>query len=272
MRIRKALITAAGRDQRTLPLQTLVDRDGIQKSVLKIIVEQVLDVGVEEIGVVVWPGDETAYRNAAGHWGERLHFIVQPEPLGYGNAVYCGRQFVGHAPFLHLLGDHIYCSNHSLSCAAQLVETAHAEDCAVSAVQILRENKLPFYGAIGGGRLAGRPHLFQVEKVLEKPTPTEGEQYLIIPGMRAGHYLCFFGLHVLTPTVMDFLSEQQDFSAALDSLGKRERFLALEIEGRAYDVGLKYGLLTAQLALALNGEERDEVLTKLVELLAERVR
>ncbi len=272
MKIRKALITAAGRDQRTLPLQTLVDRDGVQKSVLKIIVEQVLDVGVEEVGVIVWPGDELAYRNAAGQWGERLHFIAQPEPLGYGHAVWCGREFIGPEPFLHMLGDHIYCSNQSFSCAAQLVETAQTEECAVSAVQTLRESKLSHYGAIGGRRLAGRPHLFQIEKVLEKPTPTEGEQHLIIPGMRAGHYLCFFGMHVLTPEVMDFLAGKPDFSEALDLLSRRERFLALEIEGRAYDVGVKYGLLTAQLALALQGEEREEVLAKLVELLAERVR
>jgi UTP--glucose-1-phosphate uridylyltransferase len=208
MKIRKALITAAGKDQRTLPLQTLIDRDGNQKSVLRIIVEQVLDAGIEEIGIVLWPGDESAFRVAAGDRGERLHFIEQPEPLGYGNAVFCSRDFIGLEPFLHLLGDHIYCSSNTASCAAQLMETALAEDCAVSAVQILRESRLPYYGAIGGRRLPGRTGLFQVEQVLEKPTATEAEQSLLIPGIRAGHYLCFFGMHVLTPTILDLLTEQ----------------------------------------------------------------
>lgn len=272
MKIRRALITAAGKDQRTLPLQTLVDRDGAPKSVLRIIVEQVLDVGIEEIGVIVCPGDEAAYQAACGDWGEHLHFIEQPEPLGYGNALKCGRDFIGSEAFLHLLGDHIYCSHQAASCAAQLLETAVAEDCAVSAVQILRESKLPFYGTVGGRRLASRSGLFQVEKVLEKPTPTEAEQTLLIPGVRAGHYLCFFGMHVLTPMVMDFLADRPHLSAALDYLANRERYLAVEIEGQAYDVGLKYGLFLAQLALALQGAERDEVLARLVELLAERVK
>ena len=56
MKITKAVITAAGRKQRTLPLQTLVDRDGVQKSVLRIIVEEALRAGVEEICVVSVPG------------------------------------------------------------------------------------------------------------------------------------------------------------------------------------------------------------------------
>jgi UTP--glucose-1-phosphate uridylyltransferase len=272
MKIRKALITAAGKDQRTLPLQTLVDRDGTTKSVLRIIVEQVRDVGIEEVGVVVWPGDEAAYATACGDWGEQLHFIAQPEPLGYGHALKCGRDFVGSEVFLHLLGDHIYCSRQTASCAAQLLEVAMAEDCAVSAVQILRESKLPFYGAVGGRRVANRAGLFQAEEVLEKPTPTEAEQTLLVPGVRAGHYLCFFGMHVLTPMVMDILADQPHLSAALDYLAKRERYLALEIEGQAYDVGLKYGLFLAQLALALQGGERNEVLARLVELLAERAK
>ena len=66
MDIRKALITAAGTGQRTLPLQSLVDRDGITKTALAIIIEEVLRAGIETIGVVISPGDEAAYRAAAG--------------------------------------------------------------------------------------------------------------------------------------------------------------------------------------------------------------
>jgi UTP--glucose-1-phosphate uridylyltransferase len=272
MKIKKALITAAGKDQRTLPLQTLVDRDGIPKAVLRIIIEQILNVGIDEVSVVVWPGDEEPYREAAGDLGDRLHFIEQPEPKGYGNAIYCCRDFVGQEPFLHLLGDHIYCSRQIKSCAAQLMEVAASESCAVSAVQSMRESKLSYYGAIGARRIHGRSSLYLVEKVIEKPTPTEGELYLVVPGLRAGRYLCFFGMHVLTPAVMNCLSQNEHLSTALDHLARQERYLALEMEGQAYDVGVKYGLLTAQLALALRGEEREEVLTRLVELLAERVR
>lgn len=284
MRIDKAVITAAGRKQRTLPLQVLIDRDGVEKSVLSILIEEVLRAGIEEIGVVVRPGDEQAYAEVAGDHAGRLHFMHQPQPLGHGHAVFCARDFVSNAPFLHLVGDHLYVSRGERNCAQHLVEIAALEACAVSAVQATRESLLPYYGAIGARRVAGRPNLYQVETVIEKPTPTEAEQHLIVPGLRAGSYLCFFGMHVLTPTVFEILQKQIEgktagaepstssftLSAALAELTNHEQYLALEEHDSRYDVGVKYGLLTAQLALALSGQERAEVLAKLLELLAQR--
>src|SRR5262249_1724299 len=159
-----------------------------------------------------------------------------------------------------------------------LVEVALAENCAVSAVQATHESKLPYYGAVGGHLVPGRKGLYEVSQVLEKPTPTEAEQTLIVPGLRAGHYLCFFGMHVLTPGVMGLLNDELSLpnggtvtlSRALSKLSTRERCLASALQGRRYDIGVKYGLLTAQIALALDGNDRDEVLTGLVDLLAHR--
>src|SRR5581483_5969943 len=99
MHIKKAIITAAGKNQRTLPLQTLVDRDGSPKTALTIIVEEVLKAGLEEICVVVSPGDEAAYRAAAGVHAGRVQFVEQPKPQGYGHAVHCARDFAGGQPF-----------------------------------------------------------------------------------------------------------------------------------------------------------------------------
>ena len=154
------------------------------------------------------------------------------------------------------------------------------ENCAVSAVQGTHESKLPYYGAIGGHLMAGRKGLYEISQVLEKPTPTEAEQKIIVPGLRAGHYLCFFGMHVLTPAVMDLLRDavahagqaSVQLSTALGRLAQRERYVATDLQGHRYDIGLKYGLLTAQLALALDGQDRDEVLSGLVDLLARRPR
>ncbi len=281
MDIKKAIVTAAGKTQRTLPLQSLVDRDGSSKTALQIIIEEILQAGIDEICVVVCPGDQAAYKAAAGLHAKRLHFIEQTAPLGYGHAVHCGREFTGNAPFLLLVGDHLYLSGTQKRCAQQLVETAAAENCSVSAVQATHESKLPFYGAIGGRLVAGRKGLFEISEVVEKPTPTEAEQTLIVPGLRSGHYLCFFGMHVLTPAVMEMLAEDVaragakggvHLSNALAKLAARERYLACELQGRRHDIGAKYGLLTAQLALALDGQDRDEVLTGLVELLAGRSR
>lgn len=277
MHVSKAVITAAGRRQRTLPLQSIIDRDGVEKSVLRILVEEVLDAGIDEIGVVVRPGDETAYAAVVGDHAGRLHFIEQTDPLGYGHAVLCAREFVGNDAFLHLVGDHLYVSNAEQGCAQRLVQVAEANDCAVSAVQATRESLLPYYGAIGGRRMAGQSDLYQIDTVVEKPTPTEAEQRLNVPGLRAGHYLCFFGMHVLTPTVMTILNAQLaeashsvPLAAALDELARREQYLALVQQAQRFDVGVKYGLLTAQIALALHGKDRDEVLTRLLELLAVR--
>jgi UTP--glucose-1-phosphate uridylyltransferase len=273
MKIRTAVITAAAQTQRALPLQTLIDRDGEEKPVLAILVEQVLQAHIEEICVVVAPGAEPAYAQAVGRHLGHVRFVPQQEPRGYGHAVWTAREFTAGEPFLHLVGDHLYVPGNGAAPAERLLEVARAEECSVSAVQSTREGLLPNFGAIGGRRVAGRPDLYRVETVLEKPTPTEAEQKITIPGMRAGYYLCFFGMHVLTPMVMDILGRQiaestarVTLSAALAELARHEQYLALEEPRRRYDIGARYGLLTAQLALALDGRDRSEVLAGLVEL------
>jgi UTP--glucose-1-phosphate uridylyltransferase len=278
MKLSKAVITAAGSNQNRLPLQRFVDLDGTEKTALQIIIEEVVAAEVKEIAVVIQPGDEDAYTEAAGHFARLLTFVEQPFPRGYGEALYRAAEFVGDEPFVHLVSDHLYVSGESRHCTQQLVEVARAEDCPVSAVQATRENMLPYYGTVGGRRVEGRHDLYVIENVLEKPTPTEAEQRLLVPGLRAGQYLCLFGMHVLSPLVMRILGEMVAASAgepvalspALQLLAARERYLAMELNGTRYNIGVKYGMLITQLALALNGAEREEVLAKLVELLASR--
>jgi UTP--glucose-1-phosphate uridylyltransferase len=281
MEIKKAIVTAASQTQRNLPLQCLVDRDGLSKTALCILIEEVLQAGIEQICVVIHPGDLAAYAAAAGRHAGRIQFVAQSSPLGYGHAIACAREFTGDQPFLLLVGDHLYVSGTQKRCAQQLVEMASGERCAVSAVQATHESKLPFYGAVGSRLVQQRKGLYEITEVLEKPTPTEAEQRLLVPGLRAGHYLCFFGMHVLTPGLMAILAESGrdpalgaavSLSTALARLASHERYLACELQGRRYDIGVKYGLLTAQLALALDGQDREEVLASLVELLATRAR
>lgn len=278
MPISKALITAANPLQRRLPLQTLIDQRGESKSALQVILEEAAGAGVEEFCVVVCPGDETAYASACGALRSRVRFVIQQGARGYGHALLCGREFVGDQPFLHLVGDHLHVARGTTSCARQLIDIAVAEDTPVSAVQPTRESQLTSYGAIGGRLVGGDRPLYQVDTVLEKPTPTVAEQQLIVPGLRAGFYLCFFGLHVLGPEILALLDAQHaaapdralGLSPALHELASRRRYLALSIAGRRYDIGAPYGVLFAQLALSLSGRDRDHVLTQLVELLAVR--
>src|SRR5262249_50913969 len=176
------------------------------------------------------------------------------------------------------VGDHLHVSHATTSCARQLIDIAVEENASVSAVQPTRESLLTSFGAIGGRLVGGPRPLYQIEAVLEKPTPTIAEQQLIVPGLRAGFYLCFFGMHVLDAEVFALLEEQQraapdrplGLSPALHALAARRRYLAFTVAGRRFDIGAPYGLLFAQLALSLSGRDRDRVLTQLVELLAVR--
>jgi UTP--glucose-1-phosphate uridylyltransferase len=280
MNIRKAVITAAGPGQRSLPLQVLVDSDGIEKSALRILVEEAQSAGVDEVVVIVAPGDQGAYAQAAGPFASHLHFVEQPQPRGYGHALGLAAGVIGDEPFLHLISDHLYLSGSGVPrCAQQVVEQARAQGCSVSAVQATREAMLPYYGTVGGRRVPRLAGLYEIDNVLEKPSPNVAEQHLFVPGLRAGHYLCFFGIHVFTPTVLQLLRQASaraeageivQLSPVLARLAAQERYLALQVQGRRFNIGVKYGLFMAQLALALEGQDRDNVLAQMVELLAQR--
>jgi UTP--glucose-1-phosphate uridylyltransferase len=306
VRIRKAVITAAGRGSRVYPaadtvgrgMLPIVDRDGRAKPVIQAIAEEAFSCGVDEIGIVCAPGDEARYlsefralirnrydaRSASAEYLsgllERFRYIVQDEPKGYGHAVWCARSFTGDEPFLLLLNDHLYLSTDPhRRCAQQVVELAGEEECAVSGVRATRESLIGNFGTLAGRHVAGRPGLYAVERLLEKPSISVAELELATPGLRAAHYLCFFGMHVLTPGIFPILEEQMrdgegngngvQLTPALEAMGRREQYLALEVQGFRYDIGQKYGLLQAQLALGLSGKEREEVLASLVDVMAE---
>lgn len=277
MKISRAVVTAAGEGQQTLPLQRLVDRDGCEKSALELIIEEISAAGVDEIAIVIRPADQGAYERAARNYLDRLTFIHQDRPAGYGQALLQAEAFAAGEPILHLVGDHLYLSQSEQRCARQLIDVASEQGCAVSAVQATRETKLPYYGAVSGRLVPRSSNLYEINAVLEKPTPTKAEQELLVPGLRAGYYLCFFGMHVLTPLVFEVLSQlvreaggsrRIPLTEAMRKLVDRERYLALVVDGTRYDIGVKYGLLTAQLALSLSGVDREIILTEMVDLLA----
>lgn len=275
MSIRRAVITAAAPDQKSLPLQSLVDQQGQSKTALELILDESVDAGAEEICVIVCPGECENYTEAAGRHASRLTFIEQTNPRGYGDALYRAKDFIGDEPFLHLVSDHVYISHKDQGCAKQIVELASQENCIVSAVSETRENMLPYFGTVGGNRSGNRDDVFDVTQVVEKPTPTRAEQDLIVAGLRSSHYLCLSGIHVLSPAVIDVLgrlvmgsNDTVDLSPALHKMAQQERYLALRLAGARFNIGVKYGLLKSQLALALSGKDRDDILTELLDLVA----
>ena len=99
-------------------------------------------------------------------------------------------------------------------------------------MQATHESRLPYFGAVAGPLFEGHAGVHEIRKVLEKPTPTDAEQRLMTPGLRHGHYLCFLGMHVLTPAIMDLLEaelqnapdgQNVSLSSSLSALAQRER-------------------------------------------------
>ena len=153
-----------------MPLQTLIDRDGVEKPILRIVLEEVLSAHIEQACVVIAPGDETLYAQAAGDLAPMVRFVEQQEPRGYGHAIYCARQFTGAEPFLHLVGDHVYLSTSENGCARRLVALAE-RNVPVSSVQPTRENQIGRFGAIGGQHVAGSEGVYRVERSAKSPRP-----------------------------------------------------------------------------------------------------
>lgn len=309
MRVKKAVITAAARGERLYPVADtiqkamlpVIDTDGLHKPVIQIIAEEAFASGIEEICVVCAPGDGERYISAftslrdnlvksfksvdwakdeadkIDHLLRQIHFSEQREPLGYGHAVYCAREFVNNEPFLLLLGDYLYISNLvQKRCAAQLIDLAMQENCSVSAVNPTIEHQISRYGTLTGKHIANKPGVYQINKIIEKPSLSVAELELQTPGLRVGYYLCFFGMHIFMPVIFDMLQKQIDqdgtnilLTPTLQELAETEKYLALEVKGNRYDLSRRHGLLRAQIALGLAGEAHDETLSTMVELLAE---
>lgn len=273
MKVKKAVITAAAPDQRKLPIQTIRDMFGEERSVLEMMVDEIVRAGVDEVCIVVYPGDENTYKQVLSQHSDRVNFVHQDKPLGYGHALFTASSFTGEDPFLHLVGDHLYVKRSKKDIARHLVEIAEEKSCSVSAVQSTREALITQYGTVGGSRIQGRDDIYLIDSVVEKPTPTIAEQQLLVPGLRSGHYLCFFGMHVLTSSIMELLKKnikknkngKVGLSESLNELAAKEQYLALEKTDFRFNMGTRYGLMKAQLAIALSGEDRDRVMSELLE-------
>lgn len=309
MQIKKAVITAAARGTRLYPvgdtvqkaMLPLADKDGVHKPIIQIIAEEAFSCGIEEVCLICAPGDKERYIQAfqtlkfnleqafgGATWAQqqaekisfllsRLTFIVQKETKGYGHAVYCAKSFVGQDSFLLLLGDHLYTSNLDISCASQLISLAEEEACSVSAVNATPEHLITQYGTLRG-RQSGQAGVFEIEHLIEKPSLSEAELHLLTPGIRAGHYLCFFGMHVLTSAIFSILERaikesktgrDIQLTTAQQTLLKKQKYLAKIIDGRRFNLGNHFGWLEAQIAFGLKSPQSKELLSSMVMQLAE---
>ncbi|MEZ4773939.1 MAG: sugar phosphate nucleotidyltransferase [Bacteroidia bacterium] len=314
MKVKKGVITAAARGARLYPVADtvqkamlpFVDKDGVTKPVIQIIAEEALAAGVEEICIVCAPGDEDRYLQAFHSlrenlirayegidWAEAevahisallecLSFSVQEKEGGYGDAVLCAEKFVGDEPFLLLLGDHFYhCMHGTKRCSQQLIAAADfSKGISVSAVNATSGHLINHYGTLAG-KPTGEAGLFQVERIVEKPSLSFAEVELMTPGLRMGYFLCVFGMHILQPDIFSILRNQAQtltagqelqLTPALQVLADKKLLLASELKGTRFDLSDSYGLFQAQLAFGLAGQNRDEIINYVVQILGESSR
>ncbi len=316
-KVKKAVITAAGRGTRQYPASSaiqkemfpLVDRDGLCKPVIQIIGEEAIAGGVEEICIVTQPGEEKHYREyfrrmtdetfrsfRGKDWailqseklqdfGERLHFVSQDTPEGYGHAVYQSRGFVGDDPFLLMLGDHIYVSANHENCATQLIRKYEgAGMSAMSALQATPGRKLHLFGTIQCELLDSVTGIYRAMAIYEKPSESYAAEHLRTTGLPPGMYLCHFGMHIFPSAIFDAIGhhiendirengEIQLTNAQEYMRGEMlpESYGGCTIDGQRFDTGIPYGLMESQIALALSGRHRGEIVEAIARLLAEQL-
>jgi UTP-glucose-1-phosphate uridylyltransferase len=277
-KVRKAVIPVAGFGTRLFPASKaakkeffpIVDRDGIAKPAILLIVEEALNAGIEEVILVVQPTDLADFKDFFSaqlppenfnklpqnfqacarrllEIGRHLTYVIQTSQEGFGHAVFSAAQAVGDEPFLLMLGDHIYRSNSSTSCARQLLEAYEKYGTSLVGLRRTPEAHIANFGTLTG--LWQDPdRLLTITEFAEKPTPDYARANLRIPGLPEGEYLTVFGQYVLKPDLFGLLKYQIDhnlrdqgevqLTPVLERLRQQQGFLGLLMDGQNYDIGL----------------------------------
>jgi len=277
-KVRKALIPAAGFGTRLFPaskatkkeLFPVVDRDGIAKPAILLIVEEALEAGIEEVVIVVQEADLDDFRSffdtqisienfnkLPRHFqeyarrildmGRRVKFVTQTAQEGFGHAVYCARETIGEEPFLLMLGDHIYRANGEASCARQLMEAYQRSGTSIVGLRRTSEAQIASFGTATGMWVEPEV-LLNVTEFAEKPTLDYARGNLRVPGLPDDEYLTVFGQYVIKPQLFAYLEEhirnnvrergEFQLTSALDRLRQEDGFQGLTIRGQRFDIGL----------------------------------
>jgi len=277
-KIRKALIPAAGFGTRLFPatkamkkeLFPIMGRDGRMKPVILAIVEEAVNAGIEEVGIVAQASDKGLFEDFfcvpppienfnklsrenqqySGYLldvGRRVSVVTQDAQEGFGHAVYCGRDWVKDEPFLLMLGDHLYSSDIGRSCVEQMLDVYQQTGRSVVGLKVTPGSEVKNFGCVAGVWQNGR-EVLDITEFAEKPDLEYARANLQVEGLDPDTFLTVFGLYILTPRVFDLLEErirhnlrergEFQLTSCLDELRKEEGFSGCMIKGRRFDVGL----------------------------------
>lgn len=262
----------------------IVDVRGRVSPVLQLIIEEAVNAGIEEIGLVIAPEDEALIRayfsrlpgtlksaignradllaaaESPGELSEKVTFITQDRPRGFGDAVLRAKTWIGGDPVLVMLGDHLYLSGEERCCARQLLDAYAVLQAPVSGVIRKSVDDIRRFGTVSGRPVPRWNGLYELDTVVEKPEPDLARERLRVGGMPADTYLCWFGLHAMTPDLMACLERMErdgvteggelQLTGAQAMLSTQRAYFALEINGEHYDTGSPRGYVEAVAAFA----------------------
>ena len=282
MKVRKAVIPAAGLGTRFLPATKAIPKEMlpiVDKPTIQYIVEEVVASGIEDVLIITGRNKssveehfdravELEYNLENTNKEELLkeikkiskminiHTVRQKDPLGLGHAVYCAKAFVGNEPFAVLLGDDVVDSKKP--CLAQMLEVYEEYKASILGVQPVEWEQVHKYGIVSGAKINER--IYSVNDLVEKPDKDEAPTNIAI-----------LGRYILTPEIFKMLESTKagvngeiQLTDGLKKLCSLNDIYAYVFEGRRYDVGSKLGFLEANLDFALkNGELREGLLKHL---------
>lgn len=280
MKIRKAIIPAAGLGTRFLPATKAMPKEMlpiVDKPTIQYIVEEAVASGIEDIIIVTGKG-KRAIEDHFDNYFElehmllekdklelleevrkssdlaNIHYIRQKEPRGLGHAIWCARKFIGNEPFAVLLGDDIVEAD--TPCLKQMIDVYNDYKSTVVGVQPVPWEEVNRYGVVAGEQLSER--IMRTERLVEKPVVWEAPSNWAI-----------MGRYILTPQIFELLDAQEagvhgeiQLTDAIAKLGEMERVLAYYFEGQRHDVGEKLGFIETTIHYALQRPElRDSLLS-----------
>lgn len=288
MRIRKAIIPAAGLGTRFLPATKAQPKEMlpiVDKPTIQYIVEEAVHSGIEDIMIISGRGkraiedhfdksyelEETLAKKAEWERLEEIrdianlaniHYIRQKEPKGLGHAIYCARSFIGDEPFAVMLGDDIV--EAKTPCLQQLISVYEKHQSSVIGIQEVPKEDVSKYGIIEPERLI-EENIFQLKSLIEKPTV-----------MNAPSNYAIMGRYILEPKIFSILEnlppgagDEIQLTDAIRALTESEKVLAYYFEGNRYDVGDKLGFIKATVELGLKREDlQKDLILYLRELLS----
>ena len=291
MKVRKAIIPAAGLGTRLLPNTKSIPKEMlplVDKPVLQYIVEEAVSAGVEQILIITNRGKSPIedYFDYAPDLESRLladgkdkeaktirdvadmadvYFVRQKETKGLGHAVWRAKSFVGDEPFAILLGDDIMLSETPV--LKQLVDAAEANSCSAIAIREFPGEEICKYSSVKlEEKLSDR--VYRIGDMNEKPTMDE----------RLSNY-AIMGRYVLTPAIFDILEQtppgrnnEIQLTDGMRQLCHVEPMCAVDFEGKRYDTGNLKGYLESIIDFALKNEEAGDWLRQFIIEKADQLR